>query len=55
MQTAAKRRKPRPDSYHKVFDSRKCRVRGLWQRNGRYYVNVTVADDLGCKLRDLSR
>jgi len=45
----AKPRKPRTDSYHKVFDSRKRRMRGLWQRNGRYDANLTVSDDLGRK------
>jgi hypothetical protein len=49
MHATAKPRKPRPDSYHKVFDSRKRRVRGLWQRNGHYYANLTVSDDLGRK------
>lgn len=49
MHATAKPRKPRPDNYHKVFDSRKRRVRGLWQRNGRYYANLTVCDDLGKK------
>ena len=49
MHATAKPRKPRPDNYHKVFDSRKRRVRGLWQRNGRYYANLTLSDDLGKK------
>ena len=32
-------------SFHAVTDSRKRKVRGLWQRNGRYYAQVRV--DLG--------
>lgn len=48
-QATASPRKPRPDSYRKVLDSRKRRVRGLWQRNGHFYTNLTVADDLGRK------
>jgi hypothetical protein len=47
MQATAKPCKPRRDSYHKVFDSRKRRVRGMWERNGKYYANLTVSDDLG--------
>ena len=35
--------------YQKVFDSRKRRVRGLWLRNGKYFANLTVAEDLGRK------
>lgn len=49
MQATATPRKPRSDSYRKVLDSRKRRVRGVWQRNGHYYANLTVADDLGRK------
>jgi len=49
MQAAATPRKPRRNPYRKVLDSRKRRVRGLWQRNGRIYANLTVADDLGRK------
>ena len=49
MQATATPRKPRPNPYRKVLDSRKRRVRGLWQRNGRIYANLTVADDLGRK------
>jgi hypothetical protein len=49
VQAIAKPRKPRPDSYHKVFDSRKRRVRGMWQRNKVYYANLTVSHGLGCK------
>jgi integrase len=49
MQATASPRKPSSDTYTKVFDSRKHRVRGLWQRNGRFFANLTVADDLGAK------
>lgn len=37
------------DRYQRVFDSRRRRVRGLWQRNQRFYANLTIADDLGKK------
>ena len=30
--------------YRKVFDARKRRIRGLWDRNGRFYAQVTVED-----------
>lgn len=30
--------------YKKVFDARKRRIRGLWERNGRYYAQVTLED-----------
>jgi len=33
--------------YRKVFDARKRRIRGLrglWERNGRFYVQLTVED-----------
>ena len=49
IQATATPRKPRPNPYRKVLDSRKRRVRGVWQRNGHYYANLTVADDLGRK------
>lgn len=44
-------RQPMPtrDTYQKVFDSARRRVRGLWRRNGRYFANLTVEDDLGRK------
>ena len=41
----AKPRNSRPDTCAKVLDSRQRRVRGLWQRNGRFFANLTVADD----------
>ena len=31
--------------YAKVFDQRKRRVRGLWERNGSYYAQMTLADE----------
>ena len=34
MHVTAKPRKPRPDSYHKVFRCRKRGVRRFWERNG---------------------
>jgi integrase len=55
MQASATSRKPRPDSYRKVLDSRKRRVRGLWKRNDTFYANFTVSDDLGRKSRQRVR
>ena len=49
MQATASSSKPSASVYQKVFDSRKRRVRGLWLRNGKYFANLTVADDLGRK------
>ena len=49
MQTDAMPRKPRSQAYQQVRDSRNRRVRGVWLRNGRFYANFTVADDLGRK------
>ena len=39
MQATATLHKPHADTYRKVFDSRKRRVRGLWQRKGTFYAN----------------
>ena len=30
--------------YRKVFDVRKRRIRGLWERNGRFYAQIAVED-----------
>ncbi len=30
--------------YKKVLDQRKRAIRGLWQRNGRYYAQITIED-----------
>src|SRR5437016_4583321 len=49
MQAIETHRNARADTYRKVLDSRKRRVRGMWQRQGRYFANLTVADDLGRK------
>jgi hypothetical protein len=50
MQASGSPRKPLGrDSYRKLLDSRKRRVRGLWQRNGKFNANLTVGDDLGKK------
>lgn len=38
-------RQHRAGHYAKVFDSRKRRVRGLWERNGSYYAQLTIVDD----------
>ena len=31
-------------SFHKVFDDRKRRVRGLWKRNGWFYARLATVD-----------
>lgn len=41
--------KSQSETYRKVYDSRKRRVRGLWQRNDRFFANFTASDDLGVK------
>jgi hypothetical protein len=38
-------RQHRAGQYAKVVDSRKRRVRGLWERNGSYYAQLTIVDD----------
>jgi integrase len=35
--------------YSKVFDQRKRRVRGLWERNGAFYAQMTVTDEASGK------
>jgi integrase len=35
--------------YSKVFDQRKRRVRGLWERNGTFYAQLTVTDEATAK------
>ena len=47
MQSIEPVRKRARDTYRKVFDSRKRRVRGLWQRNGRFFANIT-----GCREKE---
>lgn len=49
MQAPETRRSRQSDTYSKVFDHRKRRVRGLWSRHGRYFANITVGDDMGHK------
>ena len=49
MQAAGTSRKPRPDTYRKVCDPCSRRVRGLWQRNGRFFAHLAVTDDPGRK------
>jgi integrase len=39
------RRQHQGAKYCKVFDQRKRRVRGLWERNGAYYAQLTVTDE----------
>ncbi len=36
----------RQASYRKVLDKRKRPIRGLWERNGRYYAQLTVEDQV---------
>jgi len=36
----------RPATYRKVLDKRKRPIRGLWERNGRYYAQITVEDQV---------
>jgi integrase len=36
----------RPAPYRKVVDKRKRPIRGLWERNGRYYAQLTVEDQV---------
>jgi integrase len=39
------RRQHGAGQYSKVFDQRKRRVRGLWERNGTFYAQLTVLDE----------
>ncbi len=34
----------RAATYKKVLDQRKRAIRGLWERNGRYYAQITIED-----------
>ena len=36
----------RRGTYSKVMDKRKRPIRGLWERNGRYYAQLTVEDQI---------
>jgi len=36
--------RPRAGTYQKALDGRKRPIRGLWQRNGKYYARVSVED-----------
>ena len=49
MQANARSRNPRTNAYRKVLDSRKRLVCGLWQRNGKFYANITISGALGRK------
>src|SRR5277367_2994896 len=49
--TSAKRtivspKQHRRATYSKVMDKRKRPIRGLWERNGRYYAQLTVEDQI---------
>ncbi len=35
--------------YAKVFDQRKRRIRGLWERNHTFYAQITVTDETTAK------
>ncbi len=43
-QTVVSPRQHRRATYRKVLDQRKRPIRGLWQRNGRYYAQITIED-----------
>jgi len=40
------RHQHRGATYNKVVDKRKRPIRGLWERNGRYYAQLTVEDQV---------
>src|ERR1700733_2448109 len=42
--TIVSRHQHRGATYSKVMDKRKRPIRGLWERNGRYYAQLTVED-----------
>ena len=46
MKVSAPRSNPPAFVYQKVFDSRKHRVRGLWQCTGKFFAHLTFAADL---------
>ena len=35
------------NQYHKVFDGRKRRIRGLWRRNDLFYAQASLPDESG--------
>ncbi|MBT4227557.1 MAG: hypothetical protein HOD74_08315 [Verrucomicrobia bacterium] len=35
------------NQYHKVFDGRKRRIRGLWRRNDIFYAQASLPDESG--------
>jgi integrase len=37
----------KPNRYNKAFDGRGRRVRGLWERNGKYYAQIRIKDWVG--------
>ena len=39
-------RQHRAARYTKVLDQRKRPIRGLWERNGRYYAQITMEDQV---------
>src|SRR5271154_6745793 len=44
--TVVSQNQHRRATYSKVMDKRKRPVRGLWERNGRYYAQLTVEDQI---------
>ena len=44
--TVVSQNQHRPTPYRKVVDKRKRPIRGLWERNGRYYAQLTVEDQV---------
>lgn len=44
--TVVSQNQHRASRYNKVLDQRKRPIRGLWERNGRYYAQITVEDQV---------
>src|SRR5450755_433434 len=44
--TVVSQNQHRRATYSKVMDKRKRPIRGLWERNGRYYAQLTVEDQV---------
>jgi hypothetical protein len=44
--TAVSQNQYRHATYSKVMDKRKRPIRGLWERNGRFYAQLTVEDQV---------
>src|SRR5664279_20954 len=44
--TVVSQNQHRQATYSKVMDKRKRPIRGLWERNGRYYAQLTIEDQI---------